>query len=413
MNQLKINEDRLLNRINELGEVGRNDDGQLIRLALSDEDKQGRDLLISWFEELRLKVEIDRFGNIFATWEEEHNKEEKPLMLGSHIDSVIDAGKYDGSYGVLSGLETVQTLKENNIKTNRPVTIAAFTNEEGVRFPPSMLGSLVYSGDLNIDKALDTISIDGLRLGDELERIGYAGENEPGFIKPEAYIELHIEQGPVLDKEGLEIGAVHNLQGNSRREIVFTGEANHAGSTPNYLRKDPMQAVTHFMSTLYNYINKNNLDTVATLGSIQLEPNAATIIPSKATFTLDMRSPTEKGFHEAQKLVRDTLDEIKAEGKIGVQATEFAIFEPVIFDKTIVENIVAAAGELELSSKLMTSGAGHDAQMINRIAPSAMIFVPSKDGVSHNPLEYSSPEQLVNGANVLLLTAGRLLDATK
>ncbi|CAD2081931.1 Zn-dependent hydrolase [Jeotgalicoccus coquinae] len=411
MEHLKINGDRLLNRINELGEVGRNEKGQLIRLALSDEDKEGRDLLVSWFNELDLKIEVDRFGNIFATWEEEHNKGEKPLMLGSHIDSVIDAGIYDGSYGVLSGLETVQTLKENNVKTNRPVTIAAFTNEEGVRFPPSMLGSLVYSGDLDIDKALDTISIDGLRLGDELERIGYAGDNEPGFIEPEAYIELHIEQGPVLDKEGFEIGAVHNLQGNSRREITFTGEANHAGSTPNYLRKDPMQAVTHFMSTLYNYINKNGLDTVATLGSIQLEPNAATIIPSKATFTLDMRSPSEKGFDEAQQLVRDTLDEIKAEGKIGVQATEFAIFEPVTFDKTIVENIVAAAGDLKLSSKLMTSGAGHDAQMINRIAPSAMIFVPSKDGVSHNPMEYTSPEQLVNGANVLLLTAGRLLDA--
>lgn len=411
MEHLKINEDRLLNRINELGQVGRNDKEQLIRLALSDEDKEGRDLLVSWFNELDLKIEVDRFGNIFATWEEEHNKGEKPLMLGSHIDSVIDAGIYDGSYGVLSGLETVQTLKENNVKTNRPVTIAAFTNEEGVRFPPSMLGSLVYSGDLDIDKELDTISIDGLRLGDELERIGYAGDNEPGFIEPEAYIELHIEQGPVLDKEGFEIGAVHNLQGNSRREITFTGEANHAGSTPNYLRKDPMQAVIHFMSTLYNYINKNGHDTVATLGSIQLEPNAATIIPSKATFTLDMRSPSEKGFDEAQQLVRDTLDEIKAEGKIGVQATEFAIFEPVSFDKTIVENIVAAAGDLKLSSKLMTSGAGHDAQMINRIAPSAMIFVPSKDGVSHNPMEYTSPEQLVNGANVLLLTAGRLLDA--
>lgn len=411
MEHLKINEDRLLNRINELGQVGRNDKEQLIRLALSDEDKEGRDLLVSWFNELDLKIEVDRFGNIFATWEEEHNKGEKPLMLGSHIDSVIDAGIYDGSYGVLSGLETVQTLKENNVKTNRPVTIAAFTNEEGVRFPPSMLGSLVYSGDLDIDKALDTISIDGLRLGDELERIGYAGDNEPGFIEPEAYIELHIEQGPVLDKEGFEIGAVHNLQGNSRREITFTGEANHAGSTPNYLRKDPMQAVIHFMSTLYNYINKNGLDTVATLGSIQLEPNAATIIPSKATFTLDMRSPSEKGFDEAQQLVRDTLDEIKAEGKIGVQATEFAIFEPVSFDKTIVENIAAAVGDLKLSSKLMTSGAGHDAQMINRIAPSAMIFVPSKDGVSHNPMEYTSPEQLVNGANVLLLTAGRLLDA--
>lgn len=410
MKQLKINNDRLLNRIKELGQVGRNDKDQLTRLALSDEDKAGRDLLISWFDALDLKVEIDRFGNIFATWETAENKDEKPLMLGSHIDSVIDAGIYDGAYGVLSGLETLETLKENNIKTNRPITVAAFTNEEGVRFPPSMLGSLVYSGDLDIEHALDTVGIDGLRLGDELERIGYAGDKEPGFIVPEAYIELHIEQGPVLDKEGIEIGAVHNLQGNSRREIIFTGEANHAGSTPNYIRKDPMQAVTYFMSTLYNYINDNDLDTVATLGSIQLEPNAATIIPSKATFTLDMRSPTADGFAEAQKLARDTLKEIEDAGKIGVQATEFAIFEPVVFDKGIVDTIAESAKELDLTTKFMTSGAGHDAQMINRIAPTAMIFVPSKDGVSHNPMEYTSPEQLVNGTNVMLRTASKLLD---
>ncbi|NMA80893.1 MAG: M20 family metallo-hydrolase [Jeotgalicoccus halophilus] len=411
MVELRINEDRLLNRINELGEIGRNEKGQLTRLALTDEDKAGRDLLVSWFKSLDLKVEIDSFGNIFGTWEENHNKTEKPLMLGSHIDSVIDAGKYDGSYGVLSGLEVVETLKENKIKTDLPITIAAFTNEEGVRFPPSMLGSLVYSGDLNIEKALDTIGMDGKRMGDELERIGYKGDKAPGFIQPAAYIELHIEQGPVLDKEEIDIGAVHNLQGNSRREIIFTGEANHAGSTPNSMRKDPMQAVTYFMSTLYNYINKNGLDTVATLGSIQLEPNAATIIPSRAAFTLDMRSPSADGFLEAQTLVRDTLEEIKAAGKIGVEATEFAIFEPVIFDKGIVENIAASSDELKLTSKLMTSGAGHDAQMINRIAPSAMIFVPSKDGVSHNPLEYTSPEQLVNGANVLLLTASKIVNA--
>lgn len=409
MTKLHVNKKRLLNRIHELAQIGRNEKGQLTRLALTDEDKQARDLLVESFNKTGLDVEVDRFGNIFATWENESNKYEKPLMIGSHIDTVINAGIYDGCYGVLSGLEVVHTLKELNFKSSRPITVAAFTNEEGVRFPPSMLGSLVYSGDLSLDKALDTVSIDGLRMGDELKRIGYAGENDPGFIKPEAYIELHIEQGPILDIEGIEIGIVHNLQGNSRREITFTGEANHAGSTPNYLRKDPMQAVSQFTSKLYNYINNNALDTVATVGSIQLEPNAATIIPSKATFTLDMRSPTYEGFQEAQKLVRDMLEEIEAEGQIGVQATEYAIFNPVKFDNEIVENIEAAAKELNISSKLMTSGAGHDAQMINRIAPAAMIFVPSKGGVSHNPMEYTSDEQLNNGANVLLLTAYKML----
>lgn len=409
MEHLKINKERLIKRIKTLSEVGRNDKGELVRLALTDEDKAGRDLVKSWFEELDLIVQLDQFGNMFATWETKENKGEKPLMLGSHIDSVIDAGIYDGVLGVLSGLEVIETLKENEYETNRPITIAAFTNEEGVRFPPSMLGSLVYSGDLSLDKALDTIGMDGKRMGDELERIGYKGEHKPGFIKPEWYLELHIEQGPILEAEDVQIGAVYNLQGNSRREIILTGEANHAGSTPNYLRKDPMQAFAYFSSSLYNYINDNELATVATIGSIKLEPNAATIIPSKVTFTLDMRSPEDKGFNEAQSFVRNLLKEIETEGKIGVQATEFAIFEPVVFDKTLGDTITEAAKSLNLSVKRMTSGAGHDAQMMNRIAPSAMIFVPSKDGVSHNPLEYTSDEEIENGGNVLLTTVMRLL----
>lgn len=409
LNKLKINKKRLLDRIKTLSKVGRNDEGQLVRLALTDEDKAGRDLVKSWFESLGLIVQLDQFGNMFATWQTDDNKNQKPLMIGSHIDSVIDAGIYDGVLGVLSGLEVVETLKENQYEPNRPITIAAFTNEEGVRFPPSMLGSLVYSGDLSLDKALDTIGMDGKRMGDELERIGYKGDNEPGFIKPEWYLELHIEQGPILEAENVQIGAVYNLQGNSRREIIFTGEANHAGSTPNYLRKDPMQAFAYFSSSLYNYINDNKLATVATIGSIQLEPNAATIIPSRVTFTLDMRSPEDEGFNEAQEFVRGLLKEIETEGEIGVEATEFAIFEPVVFDEMIGDTITESAKDLNLTVKRMISGAGHDAQMINRIAPSAMIFVPSKDGVSHNPLEYTSDEEIDNGGNVLLATVMRLL----
>ena len=413
MKNLRINKKRLIDRINTLSQIGRNEDKELTRLALSDEDKKGRDQLKAWFEELDLKFELDQFGNMFGTFQTKENKNEKPLMLGSHIDSVIDAGIYDGVLGVVGALEVIQTIKEEGITPSRPITVAAFTNEEGVRFPPSMLGSLVYSGDLSIEEALDTVGMDGKRMGDELERIGYKGENLPGFIKPEWYIELHIEQGPILEKENTQIGAVYNLQGNSRREITFTGQANHAGSTPNKMRKDPMQAFSYFSSSLFNYINDNELDTVATIGSIKLQPNAATIIPAKVTFTLDMRSPEQTGFDHAQQFVRALLKDIEADGKYGVSAREFAIFDPVIFDEEIGDTISASAEALGLSMKKMTSGAGHDAQMINRIAPAAMIFVPSKDGVSHNPNEYTSDEELENGVNVLLQTSLTLLSKNK
>lgn len=397
-----INSERLLSRLQELGRIGLDSDNIRTRLAASDEDKAGRDLLISWMKEAGLEVEIDRIGNIFGIWVTEENKHEQPIMLGSHIDTVINAGMYDGCYGVLSGLEVINTLQEKGVKPARPIVVAAFTNEEGVRYQPDMMGSLVYAGGLSVEDALNSIGTDGTVLGEELERIGYAGKKEPGFIKPHTYIELHIEQGPILDKDGTPIGAVENLQGISWQHVTIEGVANHAGTTPTDMRRDAGLAAARVITYLRERANASNGQTVATVGTIRFEPNAVNVVPSLATFTVDLRNPNEQRLQEEEEALADYLKELAATEGVSISAEQLVRFSPVTFDENIVNVIEEAASKQGLSSKRMTSGAGHDAQMIARICPTAMIFVPSVDGISHNPKEYTKDKDLVAGANVLL-----------
>src|SRR5260370_22131911 len=233
-----INPDRLLGRLRTLGEIGRDPEGRLVRLAASDADKFGRDTLVAWLRSARLDIKIDRIGNVFGMWAPNGVGEGSPVLIGSHIDTVIDAGALDGCYGVLGGLEVVETLRDAGVVPHRPIAVAAFTNEEGVRYAPDMLGSLVYAGGLDIEEALAKVGVDGTVLGDELARIGYAGSVEPGFLRPSAYVELHIEQGPILERDGVAIGAVENLQGISWRRVTLDGVANHAGTTPMSMRRD-------------------------------------------------------------------------------------------------------------------------------------------------------------------------------
>ena len=235
---LIINEKRLLKRIHTLGAVGLDADGRRTRLAASDEDKAGRDLVSRWMSEAGLTVVTDYIGNLFGIWVPEGCADAAPLMLGSHIDTVINAGQFDGCYGVLAALEVVETLKASGFVPARPIAIGAFTNEEGVRYAPDMMGSLVYAGGYPLEKALASVGTDGTVLGEELRRIGYAGTVEPGFLKPCAFVELHIEQGPILDAEGISIGAVENLQGISWQRVTIEGEQNHAGTTPTAYRVD-------------------------------------------------------------------------------------------------------------------------------------------------------------------------------
>ncbi|ARM12436.1 MULTISPECIES: Zn-dependent hydrolase [Rhizobium] len=402
MSEISINAERLLGRILELGDVGREDDGRLIRLAASDTEKLGRDKFVSWIERAGLEVAVDRIGNIFGIWKPAAVSNEAPLMLGSHIDTVINAGIYDGCYGVLSGLEVIETLVSAGFQPSRPIVVAAFTNEEGVRYAPDMMGSLVYAGGLDVDTALATVGTDGTKLGEELRRIGYDGEHQPGFIRPHAYIELHIEQGPVLEREGIQIGAVENLQGISWQRVSISGDANHAGTTPISMRRDAGHAAALVITFLRERARNSNTPTVATVGCMTFEPNAINVIPSRATFTVDLRDPDEERLRQEEAALAAYLAQVAKEEGVSFEVERLARFQPVAFDGKIVDLIEKAAARRGHTVRRMTSGAGHDAQMIARIAPAAMIFVPSLGGISHNPKEKTPDEDLVAGANMLL-----------
>ncbi|TPM36380.1 Zn-dependent hydrolase [Mesorhizobium sp. B2-3-5] len=398
---IAIDAPRLLGRIRELGAVGRDGEGRLIRLAASDTDRLGRDLFVGWLRQAGLDVAIDRIGNIFGIWQSADNAGKAPLLIGSHIDTVIDAGIYDGCYGVLAGLEVIETLKASGLSPSRPLAVAAFTNEEGVRFSPDMMGSLVYAGGIDVEAALAAVGTDGSTLGQELARIGYAGDREPGFLKPHIYLELHIEQGPILEREGVPIGAVESLQGISWQRITINGVANHAGTTPMSMRRDAGYAAARVVTFLHDRAAVSNSPTVATVGTMRFEPNAINVIPSRAVFTVDLRDPDEQRLQAEEAALAVFLEQLAADG-IAVTVEKLARFEPVVFDRQVVELIEAAARKRGLVSRRMTSGAGHDAQMIARIAPAAMIFVPSAGGISHNPREHTEDAELVAGANILL-----------
>lgn len=401
---MKINGNRLLETLKKLGATGREESGALSRVAATDNDKAGRDLFVSWLKETGLNVKVDQMGNIFGVLETEENKDKEPIVIGSHIDSVINAGIYDGCYGVLSGLEVIRTLKENNYKMERPVIVGAFTNEEGIRFQPDMMGSLVFAGGLAVEEALNSKAIENkeLTLKNELQRIGYYGNEKSGFFKPYAYLELHVEQGPILDYEKISIGAVENLQGISWQKIIVYGEANHAGTTPIRLRKDAGYVTAKIITFLRDLVNNSNGTTVATIGTISFEPNAINVIPSKSTFTVDLRDPNEEKLKSAEKALKNYLEKLRTEKRMKIETERLVRFLPVTFNERIVKIIEEVAKDKNYSCRRMTSGAGHDAQMMSRICPTAMIFVPSYKGISHNPAEFTEDEDLLKGTSVLL-----------
>ncbi|MCA8415292.1 MAG: Zn-dependent hydrolase [Burkholderia multivorans] len=393
----------LLRQLRELGEIGADRElGGRTRIALTDDERAGRDRVVAWMRELDLDVRIDRIGNIFGTLHAGPAAAgRQPLMIGSHIDTVKNAGALDGCYGVLAGLAVARAFRDARIEPARPITVAAFTNEEGIRYQPDMMGSLVHAGGLSIDDALNTIGIDGTRLGDELARIGYAGDLEPGAIVPHAYLELHIEQGPILEAENVRIGVVENMQGISWQQITVQGNANHAGTTPMHLRHDAgwvAAAITTFLRELA----VSSGTTLATIGMLRIEPNVINVIPRKAVLTVDLRDPDEQRLQQAEQRLADHLEQLAALEGVHISTERLARFEPVVFDAGLVDAIEKAAARRGFSYRRMTSGAGHDAQMIARIAPAAMIFVPSRGGISHNPREHTDDSQLVDGARLLL-----------
>lgn len=406
---MEINAERLAEELNTLGGLGINETGRS-RIAASDEDKVGRDYVVSLMKDAGLDVKVDRIGNIFGIWADESNKDKKPVMTGSHIDSVINAGKFDGCLGVLSGIEVVRVLKENGYTPKRPIVVSAFTNEEGVRYQPDMMGSLVYAGGMDCGKALDSIGTDGTRLGDELKRIGYEGTVEPGFLSPEYFVELHIEQGPIMDLEGTSIGAVENLQGISWQKVTIHGQQNHAGTTPTYLRHDACVAAAKIITYLRGRAEKTG-KTLATIGTMALEPNAVNVIPDKATFTIDLRNPDTQALKDEEKMLRDYFREVEKSDGVTIETRQLSRFDSVLFDEDICRVIEQSAKERGFSCRRMTSGAGQGAQMIARMTKAAMIFVPSVNGISHNPDEFTKESDVQSGANVLLDVIQKLVEA--
>jgi N-carbamoyl-L-amino-acid hydrolase len=393
-----INGNRLLQRLDALADIGSTGDGGCCRLALTDEDKAGRDLVVSWMRELDLDVVVDAIGNVFGTWSVGIGA---PVMTGSHIDTVRTGGKYDGNYGVLAGLEIIETCRELSITPKRPLCVAIFTDEEGSRFAPDMLGSLVYVGGLALEEALDAVSIDGKRLGDELVRIGYAGAAPCPGPAPHAFIELHIEQGPVLEAENDAFGAVTGVQGISWQELTIVGQSNHAGTTPMRLRRDPAYVAAMMTVYLREIAERFGGDQVCTVGKVDLHPNLVNVIPARATITLDVRNTDEDTLRDAEHLIDTFCFQIEQDEGVSITKRQLARLEPVTFDERVIELVERRAKEADTRVRRMPSGAGHDAQMLARVCPSAMIFVPSKDGISHNPREHTEPDELVDGANVL------------
>lgn len=398
---LRIDIDRLQARLAELADIGgiAGTEG-CARLAFTDEDRMGRDLVITWMRDLGLEVTIDVLGNAVGIMAGQVDG--PPVMCGSHIDTVRTGGRYDGNLGVLAGLEIIETLRAAGVTPKRALAVAFFSNEEGARFSPDMLGSLAYVGGIPVEEALAIVGIDGTTVGDELARIGYDGSAPlPGLV-PHTFFELHVEQGPVLENEAVTIGAVNSVQGISWTDVSVVGQSNHAGTTPMTMRKDPGFVAAACATFVRHLCEELGGTQVGTVGRVEFSPNLVNVVPASANFTVDLRNTDEALLQHAERRFHDFLNKTAAAEECTYETRTLARFEPVEFDRELVSLVARTASDLGYSVRTLPSGAGHDAQMLARVCPTAMIFTPSHDGLSHNPAEYTTPEDLEAGANVLL-----------
>ena len=391
---------RLQNRIKELGRIGAITGGGVCRLSLSDEDRDGRDLVVRWMHDLGLVIQIDGIGNVIGT--RTGILDSPPVIIGSHIDSVATGGLYDGALGVLAGLEAIQTLNDADLKTQYPIAVGFFTNEEGVRFTPDMMGSAVHQGSLSLETALETVGTDGQTVGAELSRIGYAGDIPVNTMIPRAFLELHIEQGPVLENTNTTIGAVTGVQGISWTEFELRGVSNHAGTTPMHLRHDAGYVAAAIAVEARAIATDLGANQVATVGVSELTPNLINVIANRARVIVDLRNSSDTKLTLAEtRLIDFATDTVAAEG-VTLEKRSLARFSPVEFDTMIIDMVEKAAAASDYTYCRLPSGAGHDAQMFAPNCPTGMIFIPSKHGISHNINEFSSEQDIAAGMDVLM-----------
>ncbi len=394
-NNVRINGDRLWQRLMTMAQIGGTAKGGVCRVTLTDEDKAGRDLFVNWCEAAGLTITVDEMGNIFGRRAGQNN-DLPPILAGSHLDSQPTGGKFDGVYGVLAALEVVETLNDHNIVTEAPLEIVSWTNEEGARFTPAMVSSGVWAGVFSLEYAYGREDKNGRLLGEELERIGYKGELPARHRPLTAAFEIHIEQGPILEHEGRQIGIVTGVQGARWYHLTIPGKAAHAGSTPMDVRRDPVKTAVSLLGRAYAIAEQYEPDIRLTFGDLRPSPGVVNTIPGELLVTMDLRHPSEAVLDEVEGLLTQLAEEH------GATLVNIWTSEAVVFAEKCVAAVETAVSITGYSARRITSGAGHDSVYLARVAPTSMIFIPCADGLSHNELESATKEDVVAGGNVLL-----------
>jgi N-carbamoyl-L-amino-acid hydrolase len=401
IDDLRINGERLWAALMELAKIGATEKGGVCRLTLTDLDKQGRDLVTGWAREAGMSVVIDKIGNGFMR-RPGRNNALPPIMTGSHIDTQPTGGKFDGNYGVLAGLEVVRTLNDHGIETEAPIEVAFWTNEEGSRFVPVMMGSGVFAKAFTLEHAYAARDTAGKSVREELERIGYIGAQEPGDHPIGAYFETHIEQGPVLEDNDKTIGVVSGVLGIRWFDCTVTGMEAHAGPTPMALRKDALQVATHLMQEVVAAALRHKPHGRGTVGMVHVHPNSRNVIPGRVKFSIDLRNATDALVDTMATEVKAFAAQLSKDSGLPINIELVSSYPAQIFHGDCVDAVARAAAKLGYSNMPAVSGAGHDAVYMAQLAPAGMIFIPCKDGISHNEIEDAKPEHITAGCNVLL-----------
>ncbi|QCY12830.1 Zn-dependent hydrolase [Pseudomonas sp. MPC6] len=396
-----INRERLWQSLMDLAQLGATAKGGVCRLALTDLDRQARDLFVRWCEEAGCTVSIDGIGNIFAR-RAGRNPERAPVMTGSHIDTQPTGGKFDGCYGVMAGLEVIRTLNDLGVQTEAPIEVVVWTNEEGSRFPPCMMGSGVFAGKFDLEDTLCKQDEQGLSVGSELQRIGYAGSRAVLGHPVGAYFEAHIEQGPVLEDRETTIGVVMGCLGQKWFDLTLTGVEAHAGPTPMHLRKDALVGAAQVVSAVNRIAHAQQPHACGTVGCLSLHPGSRNVIPGQVQMTIDLRHLHADKLQAMVDEVRQVIEDTCQQHGLCFELTPTADFPPLDFDPACVAAVRQGAEQLGLSHMDIVSGAGHDAIFVAELGPAGMIFVPCEGGISHNEIENAAPQDLADGCAVLL-----------
>ena len=401
---ISINSDRLWVSLMTMAKIGPGIAGGNNRQTVTVEDGEARKLLQKWSEDAGMTMKVDELGSMFFK-REGTDKNALPVVIGSHLDTQPTGGKYDGVLGVLAGLEIVRTLNDLNIQTKHPILVVNWTNEEGSRFPPAMMASAGYAGIYEVNTLLSAKDAEGNIFGDELDKIGWKGSETVGSQKFHCYYELHIEQGPILETEEVDIGIVTHGQGLKWLEVKLSGVEQHTGTTPMNVRKDTSLALSEIILAVNHIANKNQPNALGSVGHIEVSPNSRNVIAGNSLFTVDIRSPDINKLVKMENELKQMTTDICKKYKIEFEMDQIGGFDPVAFDKECLNNIRNSANKFGYSHKDIVSGAGHDACWINTVAPSAMIMCPCVDGLSHNEAEEIKPEWASSSTNVMLHAA--------